>query len=151
MGLFILGVFVGGVVAALIINNKSKNQPTPSVPVVPEETTIRIPIEILPNLYSLELHDAVTTHHISVTSSQTFNYVTLDFRFTYNLNGRKEGKRRLIITSYNTAGQILEIKGEFKPFVFTEAGTDVMQVCFNNCDKNMPAKITVLVREGAKD
>lgn len=163
MVLFILGVFVGGAIVALLLNSsKSKNQsvadeptkserPAPSALTEPKETTIHIPVEIMPNLYSLELHDVAMKHHIGRVGKYDSNYVTMGFRFSYHLNGRKEGKRRLIITSYNANGELLEIKGDFTPFIFTEAGIDVMQICFNNCEKKMPARITVLVREGAKD
>ena len=165
MVLFVLGTIAGALFMAILLRSRapkksastekeSKTQPpvhSSAKHILPSEEPILLPIEILPNMYELALHNITMKHHITPLGKDVLNYVTVGFRFSYHLNGRKEGKRRLIVSSYNAAGELLEIKGDITPFVFTDAGADVMKVCFNNCDKNMPARVTVSVREGAKD
>ena len=164
---FIIGIFVGAFFCYLFSKSISKeNQQlveqtmestsenrTPSVRKdYISETNVDIPVDILPNLYSLSISNISMKHYIRIENGKTsFDYVTFKFRFSYQLNGRREGKRRLIVTSYDSNGGIIEVNGEYDVFRFTEAGVDVMEVCFNKCDKSMPKKISIMVREGSKE
>jgi len=164
---FIIGVFIGAFTFYLFSKSVFKGN-TQSVEQTPKstleyrtpsvqedyisETNVDIPVEILPNLYSLSISNISMKHHIQIESGKSsFDYVTFKFQFSYQLNGRREGKRRLIVTSYDSDGGVIEVKGEYDIFRFTEAGVDVMEVCFNKCDKSMPKKISVMVREGTKE
>ena len=104
---------------------------------------IDIPIEILPNLYSLSLSNVALKHHIT----KDFNYVTLKCKVNFRLNGRKEGKRKIIFTSYDKNDGVVEIKGDYEKYHFTEAGYEFVDVCFDGYDKTPIHKITVSVRE----
>ena len=164
---FIIGVFVGAFLFYLFSksvfkgNQQSVEQTLKStseyrIPSVQKdyvsETNIDIPVDILPNLYSLSISNISMKHHIQIESGKvSFDYVTFKFQFSYQLNGRREGKRRLIVTSYDSDGGVIEVKGEYDVFRFTEAGVDMMEVCFNQCDKSMPKKISIMVREGSKE
>lgn len=123
-----------------------KPTPTYSTPEKKDEKLIEdldIPIEILPNLYSLSLSNIALKHHIT----KDFNYVTLKCKVNFRLNGRKEGKRKIIFTSYDKSDAVVEIKGDYEKYHFTEAGYEFVDVCFDGYDKTPIHKITVSVRE----
>ena len=68
-------------------------------------------------------------------------------KINYYLNGRKEGKRYIIFTSYDTQDRVIEIKGEHKKYTFTEAGNEFVEVCFSDYGNNPVSKIGVSIKE----
>ena len=68
-------------------------------------------------------------------------------KVNFRLNGRKEGKRKIIFTGYDKNDGIVEIKGDYDKYHFTEAGYEFVDVCFDGYDKTPIHKITVSVRE----
>lgn len=109
---------------------------------------IDIPIEILPNLYSLSLSNLSLKHNVTYKNSQKeFDYISLKCKVNYRLNQRKEGKRYIIFTSYDENDQVVEIRGDYEKYYFTEAGYEFVEVCFNEFDKYPIAKISVSVKE----
>ena len=110
-----------------------------------------IPIEILPNQYSLSIDNVNIVQKIGKHSwGSDFNYITLKFRINYSLNDKKEGKRRLIVTSYDKNDNIVDIQGDIYSYYFNNAGVEICEYCFNNT-KTVPSKFSVSVREGTKD
>ena len=107
------------------------------------EEDLDIPIEILPNLYSLSLSNIALKHHVS----SGFNYVTLKCKVNFRLNGRKEGKRKIIFTSYDKNDGVVQIKGDYDKYHFTEAGFEFVDVCFDDYGNRPIYKISVSVRE----
>ena len=112
------------------------------------ETDLDIPIEILPNLYSL------STSNVSIKRRQTYEngikkYDTLAFkcRVNYSLNGRKEGKRYIIITTYDEHGGVKDIRGEYDKHHFTAAGFEFIEWNFDNYDKYTISKIGISIKE----
>lgn len=109
---------------------------------------IDIPIEILPNLYSLSLSNVSLKHHVTSKNGKVeFNYVTLKCKVNYRLNGRKEGKRKIIFTSYDDKDGIIETRGNYDTYRFTEAGYEFVEVCFNDFGTYPFCKISVSVKE----
>ena len=102
-----------------------------------------IPIEILPNLYSLSLSNIALKHHLC----DDLNYLTLKCKVNFCLNGRKEGKRYILFTSYDDKGGVVEIKGDYKKVHFTEAGYEFVDICFDDYGNRPISKISVSVRE----
>ena len=161
--LFLAGLICGAIISVIMIKYKPNNKcdavmldPKPSNEDISsyesekEETLINIPIEIFPNLYSLECENISIKHHKTYKNGKiNLNYITLKCVVRYALNGRKEGKRRFIFTSYDANGHIIESRGEYDAYRLTEAGCEILEACFNNCDKNFPHKISLLIREVA--
>lgn len=109
---------------------------------------ISIPIEVLPNLYSIRLSNIALEHHLSYKNGKKiFDYVTLKCKVNYYLNGRKEGKRHIIFTSYDSCDRIVDIKGEYDKYTFTEAGYEFVDVCFSDYGNKPICKIRISVRE----
>lgn len=109
---------------------------------------LNIPIEVLPNLYSVSLSNISIKHELVYDNGiKKFDYVTLKCRVNYRLNGRKEGKRRIIFTSYDQNDGVLDSWGEHKVFRFTDAGCEIVEVCFNDCDIKYPSKFSVSIQE----
>ena len=109
---------------------------------------IDIPVEIMPNLYSLELNHVTIKHHITYNNGKKdFDYVTLKCEAKYQLNGHRAGKRSFIFTSFDALGNIIDIYGSHKTYRLNESGYEVLEVCFDNCDRNMPHSINVSVRD----
>lgn len=109
---------------------------------------ISIPIEVLPNLYAVRLSNVSLKHHLTYENGKkTFDYVTLKCKINYYLNGRKEGKRYIIFTSYDTQDRVIEIKGEHKKYTFTEAGSEFVEVCFSDYGNNPVSKIGISIKE----
>ena len=109
---------------------------------------IDIPIEIMPNLYSLELNHVTIKHHITYNDGKKdFDYVTLKCEARYQLNGHRAGKRSFIFTSFDSNGNIIDVCGEHKTYRLNESGYEVLEVCFDDCDRNMPHSINVSVRD----
>ena len=109
---------------------------------------IDIPIEILPNLYSLSISNVAIKHHQSYKDGKKeFDYVTLKCRVNYRLNGRKEGKRHIIFTSYDEKDRVVEIRGEYDKYHFTEAGYEFVETCFNDFGNNPISKIGISIKE----
>lgn len=109
---------------------------------------ISIPIEVLPNLYAVRLSNVSLKHHLTYENGKkTFDYVTLKCKVNYYLNGRKEGKRHIIFTSYDSYDRIVEIKGEYDKYTFTEAGYEFVEVCFSDYGNNPVSKIGISIKE----
>ena len=107
-----------------------------------------IPIEVLPNLYSLSLSNVSLKHHVSFTNGKkSFDYAVLKCKINYSLNGRKEGKRYVIFTSYDEKDGVVEIRGDNEKCHFTAAGHDFVEVCFNDYGNNPISRISVSVKE----
>ena len=107
-----------------------------------------LPVEILPNLYSLSVSNTSIKHR-SVYKNGKLNSesVRLKCRVNYRLNGRKEGKRYLIFTSYDDRDRIIDIQGEHIKYHFTDAGFEFVDVYFADYDKAPIRKIGISVRE----
>ena len=109
---------------------------------------INIPIEILPNLYSLSLSNVsiklAKYYKDGVKTSET---VYVKCRVNYSLNGRKEGKRYIIFTSYDDKDGVIEIKGDYDKYHFTAAGYEFVEAFFPNYDKYPIKKISISVKE----
>lgn len=109
---------------------------------------IDIPIEILPNLYSLSLSNLALKHHRTYKNGKIdFDYVTLKCRVNYQLNGRKEGKRKLIFTSYDEKDGVIQIRGDYDKYHFTEAGHEFVEICFDDYGTTPVKRISVSVKE----
>lgn len=112
------------------------------------EEDIDIPIEVLNNLYSISLSNVSIKHHQTYDEGELqFDYLVLRCRVNFRLNGRKEGKRYVIFTSYDDKDGVIEIKGELNKLHFTEAGFEFVEICFDDYDKNPVKKIAVSVKE----
>ena len=62
------------------------------------EVDIDIPIEILPNLYSLSVSNVSIKHRQTYKNgSKEYDSIAFKCRVNYSLNGRKEGKRYIIV------------------------------------------------------
>ena len=127
--------------------------PKPSSPaenggVTHREEPIDLPVDVLPNLYSLAVDQITLRHHQQFSGGRKeFDYVTLKCKVTYRLNGRKEGKRILLFTSYNERGEIEQIRGTHKKYHFTEAGFEFVEVCFDDFGNHPIRRITISVKE----
>ena len=127
--------------------------PKPSSPaenggVTHREEPIDLPVDVLPNLYSLAVDQVTLRHHQQFSGGRKeFDYVTLKCKVTYRLNGRKEGKRILLFTSYNERGEIEQIRGTHKKYHFTEAGFEFVEVCFDDFGNHPIRRITISVKE----
>ncbi|MBP3387574.1 MAG: hypothetical protein J6L23_03460 [Clostridia bacterium] len=111
-------------------------------------TDLDIPIEILPNLYSLSVSNVAIKHHQTwEKGNKTFDYATLKCRVNYRLNGRKEGKRYIIVTSYDEKDGVLDVYGDYDKYHFTEAGNEFIEICFNYYDKHPVSKIGISIKE----
>lgn len=109
---------------------------------------IDIPIEILPNLYSISLSNIALKHHRTYKDGKVdFDYVTLKCRVNYKLNGRKEGKKKIIFTSYDAKDGIIQIRGEYDKYHFTEVGYEFVEICFDDYGTTPVKKISVSVKE----
>ena len=109
---------------------------------------IDIPIEILPNLYSISLSNIALKHHRTYKNGKIdFDYVTLKCRVNYQLNGRKEGKRKLIFTSYDEKDGVIQIRGDYDKYHFTEAGHEFVEICFDDYGTAPVKRISVSVKE----
>ena len=108
----------------------------------------QIPLEILQNLYSLSVSNLSIKHHITYENGEKeFDYLTLKCKVNYTLNGRREGKRHLIFTSYDERGGVIDIRGESKKYHFTEAGYEFVEVCFDDFGNKPVSKISLSVKE----
>ena len=108
----------------------------------------QIPLEILPNLYSLSVSNLSMKHHTTYENGEKeFDYLTLKCKVNYSLGGRREGKRHLIFTSYDEKGGVLDIRGEGKRYHFTEAGYEIIEVCFDDFGNNPASRISLSVKE----
>lgn len=111
------------------------------------EEVIDLPIEVLPNLYSVKLSNVSLKHHRMYKNGKIFlDYVTLKCKVNYSLNGRKEGKRLFIFTSYDDRDGVLEVRGNQEKYHFTEAGHEFVSICFNN---PYLTRISVSVKENS--
>lgn len=159
----LLGIAAGVVIASAKLQSQSKGAvvKTDAPPVLnvaaakhkdgDEATDLDIPIEIKPNLYSLALDNVSIKHHLVYREGEVWlDYIALKSDITYSLNGRKEGARRLIFTSYDKKGEVIEVSGDYKSYVFTDAGCDTVEVSFDE-KMSKPSKISVSIREGKKD
>lgn len=175
MGLFVLGLVIGVLIGYMIKSSKAPscnsstnqhnntvqsdkmNTPIQPYPQIGTQNRSRdghsidelnTPIEILPNLYSLSLSNVAIKHEVTYEKGvRKYDYVTLKCRVNYKLNGRNEGKRRIIFTSYDSNGGVQAIRGEYDVYRFTDAGCEIVEVCFNDCDKNFPARFSVSIQE----
>ena len=112
---------------------------------------VEMPIEILPNLYSLSLSNIALKHHQSFENwEKKFDYVTLKCRVNYCLNGRREGMRHIVFTSYDAKDGVVEICGNYKKYRFTELGYEFVEICFDNFHQKPFCKISVSIREVEK-
>ena len=115
---------------------------------VQKEEDLDIPIEVLPNLYSLSISNVSLKHHQTYKDGKKeFDYVTLKCRVNYQLNGRKEGKRHIIFTSYDKKDRIVEVRGEHKKYYFTEAGYEFVEIGFDDYSNNPITKISISIKE----
>ena len=127
--------------------------PKPSSPaenggVTHREEPIDLPVDVLPNLYSLAVDQITLRHHQQFSGGRKeFDYVTLKCKVTYRLNGRKEGKRILLFTSYNERGEIEQIRGKHQKYHFTEAGSEFVEVCFDDFGNHPISRISISVKE----
>jgi hypothetical protein len=103
-----------------------------------------IPVQILPNEYNLRLSNVSIKHVISDVGESHFDYVTLKCRVNYSLNGKKEGKRRIIFVSYDAKDGVLEICGSHKEYKFNGLGFEFVEICF---DKPQLTGISVYIKE----
>jgi len=111
------------------------------------EENIELPIDILPNLYSVSVSNVALKHHRTYKNGKIeFDYVTLKCKINYCLNGRKEGKRKFIFTSYDDRDGVLEIRGDYDKYHFTEAGYEFVEICF---DKPQLKRISISVKENS--
>ena len=109
---------------------------------------LNIPVVILPNLYSLNISNLSLKHIRSrISERSVLDYVTLKCKVNYRLNGRKEGKRKIIFTSYNDKDEVVEIRGECDTYKFTEAGYEFVEASFDDYDKKPISKISISVKE----
>lgn len=109
---------------------------------------IDIPIEILRNLYSLSISNVALKHHQTYSDGKKqFDYVTLRCRINYCLNGRKEGKRCIVFTSYDEKDRVVEICGTHKKYHFTETGFEIVETCFDDYGDKPISKISISVNE----
>ena len=112
------------------------------------EEPIDLPVDVLPNLYSLAVDQVTLRHHQQFSGGgKEFDYVTLKCKVTYRLNGRKEGKRIILFTGYNQRGEIEQIRGAHKKYHFTEAGFEFVEVCFDDFGNHPINRITLSVKE----
>ena len=112
------------------------------------EEDLDIPIEILPNLYSLDVSNVSMKLHRRYEDGKIWlHYATLKCRVNYCLNGRKEGKRYIIVTGYDEKDGVAAIYGDTVKYHFTEAGHEFVEICFNDFGENPIYKIGISVRE----
>lgn len=115
------------------------------------EQDIDIPIEILPNLYSVSVSNVSMKRSITRENGKIkYDYVTLKCKVNYSLNGRKEGKRSFIFTGYDSKDGVVAVRGEYQQYLFTDAGHEFVDVCFPDYQKSPVEKISVSVRENVK-
>lgn len=105
-----------------------------------------IPVEVLPNLYSLNISNVALKLHGTYIANSYKEYVSLKCKVNYRLNGRKEGKRSIVFTSYNDKDEVLEMHGQFDTYKFTEAGYEFVETSFNY-DREPVSKISISVKE----
>lgn len=109
---------------------------------------IDIPIEILPNLYSLSLSNvSIKLAKYYKDGVKTGETVYVKCRVNYSLNGRKEGKRYIIFTSYDDKDSVIEIRGDYDKYHFTAAGHEFVEIFFPDYDKYPIKKISISVKE----
>ena len=108
------------------------------------EKDMDILVQVLPNEYDLSLTNVSIKHVISDVGELHYDYVTLKCRVNYSLNGKKQGKRKIIFVSYDTKDGVLEICGEYKEYKFTELGFEFVEVCF---EKPQLTGISVYIKE----
>ena len=109
---------------------------------------IDIPIEILPNLYSLSISNlSIKLGKYYWNDGRKSETVYVKCRVNYALNGRKEGKRYIIFTSYDDKDGVIEIRGDYDKYHFTAAGYEFVEVFFPDYDKFPINKISISIKE----
>lgn len=109
---------------------------------------IEIPIEILPNLYSVNLSNISLKYHVTRAKGKVeSDYVTLKCKVNYALNGRPEGKRGFTFVSYGENDEMLDKRGDDELYQFTDAGHEFISVTFDGYAINPIKKISISVRE----
>ena len=112
------------------------------------EVDIDIPVEILPNLYSLNVSNVSIKHRQTYKNGiKAYDSIGFKCRVNYSLNGRKEGKRYIIVTTYDESDGVRDIRGEYDKYHFTEAGFEFIEWNFDNYDKCPISKIGISVKE----
>ncbi|MBR4867515.1 MAG: hypothetical protein IKU10_00005, partial [Clostridia bacterium] len=100
--------------------------PSSSPPERKEASSVRdvkIPVEVLENLYSLSLSNVAIKRHVTYENGKKeSDYITLKCKINYNLNGRKEGKRHIIFAGYDQKDQIIALRGEYDAYHFNASG-----------------------------
>ena len=112
------------------------------------EVDIDIPIEILPNLYSISISNLSIKHRRTYKNGiKQSDSILVKCRVNYSLNGRKEGKRYIIFTAYDKSDGVRDIKGDYKKYHFTAAGYEFVETFFDDYDKNPISKISISIKE----
>ena len=112
------------------------------------EVDMDIPVEILPNLYSLRVSNvSIKRRQTYKNGSKEYDSIAFKCRVNYSLNGRKEGKRYIIVTTYDENGGVKDIRGEYDKHHFTEAGFEFIEWNFDDYDKYPISKIGISIKE----
>ena len=108
------------------------------------EIDLDIPVQILPNEYSLSLENVSIKQIVKDSANLHLDFVSLKCRINYSLNGKKAGKRKIVFVSYDSKGNVLEIRGDHIEYQFNELGFDFTEICF---EKPLLTGISVYVKE----